>query len=145
MKHFILSICLLLIGSVSLVQAQTQSGSPDYDAILRLYNQALDVHDDKCGYRIGNSVWAIGGGKDEATGVVAGEFFAFDGGQELRQGYRLTTDGQELTLPGRAHDLFLRRSDGTGALTFRVCSLKADGSQNCTIFGDTYHICFLYG
>lgn len=142
MKHFIVSFCLLL--TVGLGFAHAQSSDPDYEAILKLYNNALEVHDDKCGYRIGNSVWAIGGGQNETTGIVAGEFFAFDGGQELRQGYRLTSDGQELTLPGPAHNLFLKRSDATGALTFRVCSLKADGTQNCSIFGDTYHICFLY-
>ena len=75
--------CFFLVLTVSIGTAQTQSTRPDYEAILRDYNAALEHYDDKCGYRIGNSVWAIAGGFDEATSAVMGELLAFDGGEEL--------------------------------------------------------------
>ena len=143
MNKILLGFFLAVLGLTGPLQAQTSA--PDYEGILDEFNAALEGHVDKCGYRIGNSVWAIGGGLVGIENVIVGEIYAFDGGENIRLIYRFDVDGQELTLPGPAHILHLRRNDPAGAVTFRICDIRADGSSNCTIFGDNYDICFPIG
>ena len=143
MNKILLGFFLAVLGLAGPLQAQTTA--PDYQGILDEFNAALEDHVDQCGYRIGNSVWAIGGGIVGIENVIVGEVYALDGGENMRLIFRLDVDVQELTLPGPAHSLYLRRNDLAGAVTFRVCNIRADGSPNCTIFGDTYDVCFLYG
>ena len=90
-------------------------------------------------------MWAIGGSLDTEIDEVVGETYAFDGGEKLYVPFRLDADGDEVTFAGPAQSLFLKRNDRAHAVTFRICSQRADGTLNCTLFGDTFHICLLYG